>query len=690
MKLRALLIAIAALALSFATHAEDGMYLLQNLPRERWAAEYKVQITDNLVDSWLRGTVKVVGAHGCSAAFVSSNGIVRTNHHCVGNEVDALGLLDSGFYARVQSEQKKLAGMELRNLQAVVDVSDAIHAATKNLTGEAFTNAERNAMTDAVNSQAICKDQAHVFCEVKEHFNRRLYHLYAYNRWTDVRLVFAPEAASPRFGGNFENFRLRPALDVAFLQVWPDGKPARSTPFIPGSVDGVKEGDTTIILGHPGSTRRTFTAAQAKYHGDVIVPWNLERFGEWRGLLYAFGLQSSERRALIAEELFVGDNYLLVYQGRMATLGSEEFTIRKQSEEQALRKAVAASSDAGKYSSAWDKITEANAKRHELWAIYALIEGWPGAGGYSTDAYGFWSNKFQLARFIVRWSEERQKPDKERKLQEYREAAVADIKNRIDADTRINDDLEVAKLSLSLSMILQQLGSDHPVCMQVFGKETPEQVAKRVVTSSKLQDKAYRQQMWERGIEGSTDPMILLTKAVDPAAREIRRLMDDEIEGTISVSTALIDEARKKYGTGSDAPDATFTLRANIGRVAGFIENGRQIKPFTTFGDAFALAKDGEPYKLPDSWVKAKDKIDMSIPVCFAADNDIIGGNSGSPVINDKGHDVGIAYDGNRASIGNAYAFNNGMRMIVVDARGIDHALRIIYNAANLADQIGK
>ncbi len=679
--LSALTTTLLLLAVPAIVHTEDGMYLLQQLPSERWQAEYGVEINDETVDQWMRSAVKLVGVHGCSGSFVSSTGLILTAHHCIADNSAKVITLKDGYCAPDTDAEKHIPGLTIQYLRGVNNVTEKIAPQLSGLTGTEFSKAERNAKTSVIDAELHCADKAHAYCEVIKHVSvdGESYLMYIYERVNDVRLVFAPELDAGRFGGEVDNFRLRPDADFAFIRIWPDGHVPSNVVSFTWSLEGVKPGDTTLLLGHPGMTHRQLFSAQLSYHRNTVIPWNINRFSERRGVLIEFLRQHPEAAALAENDLLFADNFILVYKAMLARIGTPGFIESRHAEEQALQERISNPELRQKYVAALDELNVLMARKAQLIEEHALLE----------TGHGFWSDLFTWARSIVRWHEEKKKPNSER-LEEYREERVTVITDQLFASSPFNRELEIAKLNISLAMLRQQLGSDHSAVVAIFGKESPVELATRVVNNTRLAEVGYRRKLWEQLDE---DSMIDLARRAEPYARKSREVFNDEVEGKENATTRLIAETRKTFGIRPKYPDATSTIRANIGRVQGFEENGRHVGQFSMFADAFARHTGRVPFSLPESWLVAKDKLNKDMPLCFSTTNDIIGGFSGSPVLsfNDNKWEVaGVAYDGNRSSAGNAYSVDANDRAIVVSTQAIDHALRVIYNASNLADQLGR
>ena len=321
----------------------------------------------------------------------------------------------------------------------------------------------------------------------------------------------------------------------------------------------------------------------------------------------------------------------------------------------------------------------------ELWPAYLNLEaGW-----------AFSSSTFGHARNLVRLVDELPLPN-EKRLKEYSDATLPGVKSALASTAPIYPDLETLKLAFSLSKMREVLTADDPLVKKVLGKQAPEDSAKALVKGSTLRDPKARKVLVDAALAGnrkpvddSRDPMIILARLVDADARALRKRYEDEVESVIDRANEVVAKARfAVYGT-SVYPDATFTLRLSYGAIAGWKERGVDVSPITVVGGAFERHTGADPFMLPASWMKAQKSLDSATPMNFATTNDIIGGNSGSPVINTDGHVVGLIFDGNIHSLGGEYGFNpSNNRAVAVHAAVILEALRKVYGAGRLADEL--
>jgi hypothetical protein len=668
--------------------ADEGMWLLTALPKKHLAAKYGFTPDDAWVTHVQRASVRFNS--GGSGSFVSPDGLVMTNHHVGADAIQKLSsekanYYKTGFLARTRGQELKTPDLEVNVLWEIQDVTDQVNAAVKPdmSPADAFA-ARRKAMAD-IEKDSL--DKTGLRSDVVTLYNGGAYHLYRYKKYTDVRLVFAPEVDIAFFGGDPDNFEYpRYDLDVAFFRVYEDGKPLKPQHWFKWSPAGAAEGELVFVSGHPGSTDRQNTVAQLKYQRDFSLPKILDLLRRREVMLQQYAARSPENARVAQEDLFGVQNSRKAYGGKLAGLLDPAVFAGKEAEEKRIRDAVDADpAKKAAYGGAWGAVADAQkVLADELYPLYGLLEG-----GSAFDA-----KSFRIARTLVRLAEEKTKPNGER-LREYRESALPSLELRLFSPAPIYPEFEKAKLADSLSMLAERLGADHPLVKQVLEGKAPSTRAAELIDGTKLHDVAVRRTIAEGGAEAvktSDDPMIRLVRLLDPEARRLRKTYEDRVEGVERQAFDKIAKARFDV-LGSDTyPDATFTLRLAFGQIAGYRELGRTVPPFTTIGGTYeraALFDNKEPFQLPRSWIERKDKLDLSTPFNFVAKADIIGGNSGSPVINRKAEIVGLIFDGNLASLVWDYAYTDEQgRAVAVDSRGILEALRKVYDAEALVSEL--
>jgi hypothetical protein len=674
-----------SLPLSMA-HAAEGMWTLDNLPRAQLAQTWKFSPDSHWVEKVMLASARLAG--GCSASFISANGLVLTNHHCVEDCVSSLStpghdLRHLGFLAARPEEERQCPGMELNRLEQITDVTADFTRATQGKTGQAYADAV-HATEARLESACVGDAKDTVRCDVVSLYQGGVRQLYRYHRFQDVRLAFAPEVEIGAFGGDPDNFDYpRYDLDMGLLRAYENGRPAASPAFFPLNPQGAQAGELVITSGNPGSTERQLTVAELETLRDVWLPRLLLRLAETRGLLTQYATEGTEQDRVAQEELrWIENSYKALY-GRLEALRDPAVFQHKQAEETALRRFAASKPALKKDLTAWDDIARAQKTERDLSMRLA----------YTEDAQGFWSNYFKLARLLVRAAAERSKPNGER-LPEYADAALPAMQQRVLAPRPIYPDFEKVKLTWSLGQMRQWLGADDPMVQQVLGKDSPATLAARLIDQTTLGSVDARRALWEGGeaaIQASKDPFIRLALAVDPQARALRKQSESEVSAVVTKASERIAQVRfAKTGT-TVYPDATFTERLSFGEVKGFRKNGVDLAPFTEIGGAFTRATGQAPFALPDSWLKARDegRLNLKQRFNFVSTNDIIGGNSGSPIINRRAELIGLAFDGNLDSLGGAFWYDEKLnRTVGVHAGAILEALESVYHADRLVQEI--
>jgi hypothetical protein len=692
---RRMVVIMAGFAACAATsvRSDEGMWAFNNLPLKQLKEKYGFEPTPQWIEHVQRAAVRFNS--GGSGSFISPDGLVMTNHHVGADTLQKISTPEHdyyklGFHAKSRGEEVPAKDLELNVVESIEDVTDRVNAQVKDGMTDADAEAARRRAIADIEKESL--DRTGLRSDVVKLYQGGQYHLYRYKTYTDVRLVFAPEFDIAFFGGDPDNFEYpRYDLDVCFFRAYEDGKPARIEHFLTWSRQGTQEGDLVFVAGNPGRTSRLNTVAHLEYLRDTAFPFLLDVLHDREAFLSAFSKRGAEQARQAKEDLFGIQNSRKAREGGLKGLKDAEFFREKQTREQALRSRVAADAEQKrKYGDAWDRIAETERVAARTLPEYNFLE----------RGLAFDSDLFRIARTLVRMAEEDAKPNADR-LREYQAAGRKPLELQLYSEAPIYPEFEKARLAHSLAYWRDYYGRHHreapPLVEKVLQGRTPEQAAEALVNGTKLADVAVRRRIAEGGsqaIAESDDPMIALAKLVDPAAREVRKIREDQVEGAEASGYAKIARALfEEYG---DAvyPDATFTLRLAFGVVKGYEQDGQWIAPYTTIGGAFEhAAKHGnqEPYKLPESWIEAKreGRLNLETPLNFVSTADIIGGNSGSPVIDRKGELVGIIFDGNIQSLVLDFGYDDRQaRAVSVDCRAIIEALRSVYRADALLGEI--
>ncbi|MCH2178800.1 MAG: S46 family peptidase [Mariniblastus sp.] len=658
--------------------ADEGMWLFNGLPLDQFKTKYGFEPTPAWQDHLMKSSVRF--NVGGSASFVSSNGLVLTNHHVGSDTLNKLSTkennyYDDGFLAKNLADELKAPDLELNQLIQITDVTDKVKQAVKgNMTPGEAAIARRAAISKI---EQTATDQSGLRSDVVTLYGGGRYHLYQYKKYTDVRLVWAPESAIAFFGGDADNFEYpRYCLDACLFRVYENGKPAEIKHFLEWSENGPQDEELVFVSGNPGSTSRIYTVAALEFERDHYLPYVLDFIRRREILLQQFGLNSTESARIARDGLFGFQNARKARMGMLQGLQDPAIMATKKQEEVEILKRVKSDPKLQPYAGAWEQIAEVQKKKAERLGT-----------GISLN-----TRLFNIAQTLVQMSEEDKKPSEQR-LAEFRDSARASLEQQLFSSAPIYPELEQAILGDLIARMLEIRGADDPLCQQILQGQNPLDRAAQLVDGTQLIDVDFRKRLAKEGTENSKDPMILLAKSLDSTVREDRK-KSEELAEVERQAYAQISEALFATQGTSTYPDATFTLRLSYGPVKGYVENGTSIPPFTDMGGAFAHEKahaGQADYDLPKSWRDASGKFDPETPFNFVCTADIIGGNSGSPVVNKDLELVGLIFDGNIQSLIGDYVYSDKQgRSVSVHSSAIREALKNVYDATHIADQLGK
>ncbi len=659
------------------------MWTFDAPPLAYWKARYDFAPDQAWLDHIRLASVRIPG---CSASFVSSNGLVMTNQHCTRECTASSSPRDSnyiqtGFAAASLNDEKRCTNMWADQLQSIENVTERIRSAITAKTA-AQQVLQRSGEIDRI--QRACATDAATVCEVVTLYQGGMYSLYKYRRWNDVRLVMAPEGDIAFYGGDPDNFTYpRYDLDLTFLRVYENGQPLKPRDYLKWSASGAMEGELVFVTGNPGSTGRLLTLAQMEYLRDVDYPNRLAGYERLIGIYKTLSAASPAAARTYQNPIFSLENSKKAFTGYRVGLLDSAIMGQKRAFERDFRRRIDANPALkAKYSGTWDAIAMAERERK----ILGTQSLWPSFGGGS--------NLLNWAGMIVRLPAQSALPDSMR-LAAYRGDAPARLRQTIAAGA-VDTVFERLALAATLAAWKDALPATHPVlgAALAYGKGNPDSAAAALIAQTTLTSADARRALANgsaASLAVSKDPLIRLARMIEPANR---RVVDRaaKLDATISSNAALVGQAIfAAYGT-SLPPDATFTLRISDGIVAGFPYNGTVAPYKTTFYgmyDRWASFDNRHPYKLPPRWIDGKEKLDLSTPINFVSTNDIIGGNSGSPVINRYGEVVGLIFDGNIESLPNRFIFTDAVaRSVSVHSRGIIEALRKLYAGDRIANEL--
>jgi len=663
---------------------DEGMWTFDNPPKEKLAETYGFQVDDAWLDHVRLSSVRV--SDGGSASFVSKNGLVLTNHHVASTAIQKLSseghdLVASGFYAPTVADELPCTDLELNVLDSIEDVTARVLGAVKEGATEAEARLQRSAEIARISKEE--NERTGLRCDVVPLYRGGVYTLYRYKKYTDVRLVFAPAAQTAFFGGDPDNFNFpRYDLDMALLRAYENGEPLRTPHHLQLSQGGVKEGDLVFVSGNPGSTGRLNTMSQLAYLRDHRYPLLLDYLHHRRDLLTQFSARGAEEARRAKDGLFSIDNSIKALTGYLESLKDPAAMERKGAEERELRARVAADAElSATVGDPWQAIADAQAVGAEI-----------GERAFFSSIHG--SQLFAKARTIVRLTAEVEKPNDER-LPEYRDTSLDSLELGLFSAAPIYADLEEFSIAGSLQLMIEKLGADDPLVHTALGGSPAREAAARLVGGTHLADPGFRHQLVDGGrtaVEASDDTMIRLALALDPTSRELRKRSEDEVSSVESSAGEKIARARFAIHGTSVYPDATFTLRLSYGVVKGFETGGYNVPYKTTISGLYerATAFDFQPpYELDPLWAQRRSHVNPDTPLNFVCTADIIGGNSGSPVVDREGRLVGLIFDGNIQSLVNRFVYDETVaRAVAVDTRGILEALQNVYQADRVVAEL--
>ncbi len=671
------LIALAGLIL----WADEGMWLVNQFPKEAVRQKYGFDVTDAFLGHIQRSSVRF--NNGGSGSFISPHGLLFTNHHvgrdCIQKVSSAAhDYVAEGFYSGVADGEKKCPDLEVNVLLGIDEVTAQVKEGEKAGADTAEVNQARKAAMARIEKECAAKTGNR--CDVVTLFSGGRYDLYQYKKYTDVRLVFAPEESIAAFGGDPDNFNYpRYCLDFAIFRAYENGHAVESKDYLHWSHTGVKDGELTFVAGNPGTTGRLMTMAQLEYSRDIAYPVLYARLGSMIAALEVYSSAGAENKRVAGDDLLYGQNSYKAYTGFLAGLRDPQLMARKLEEERKLRSTVEANQEIRwKFGDAWENIAKAYSEFAPLSKQYSL----------TTPMF---SDLFTIARNVLRLPAERRKPS-DKRLREYRDSALPSLEQAMYSTAPITSSLEIATLAENFRFMTNQLGADQELVKKVLDGKTPEQAAAMYVGSSKLMDVGERKRLAVdlHEVQKSNDGMIRLARILDTPNRELRKRYEDTVEAALTGNVSKIAQARFAIDGAKTYPDATFTFRIEYGPVAGYVLNGEKIRYATAFEGLYKRATGVEPYKMPQSWLKAKSSINLSTPFNFVTTVDSHGGNSGSPTFNTNVELIGILFDGNIESLTNRFVYTDQIsRSVHVASHGIVEALRKVYKTDRLLHEIG-
>ena len=661
--------------------ADEGLWTFDNFPAAKVKAAYGVDITPAWLAHAQAASVRL--SVGCSASEVSGTGLVLTNHHCASDCVQAFSTPDHdltkiGYLAALPADERTCPGLQADVLLGITDETARMTSAGAGLVGEALVKA-RSAASSTI-AKEVCGVDAKLDCQVVGLYHGGQYKLYRYHRYADVRLVFSPGDTAAFFGGDPDNFNFpRYDLDCAFLRLYEDGKPAPTPGHLRWRDRPPVAGEPVFVSGNPGGTFRGDTVSQLETQRDLNLPTGIASYSELRGRLIRFIEESPDHARIADEALNDLENDLKVYKGRLDALDDPATLSAKRAEEADLKAKATLRMGPG-FGDPWADMAKAQAAYVALYPAYHSLAQGPRFSALFDDARG-----------LVRAAAEREKPSADR-LPGYADSELGRLRKDLLDPTPIEPALEQVQLEFWLSKARELMTADDPDTGLLLGKESPEGLSARLVAGTKLGDPAVRKALWDGGaaaIAASDDPLIQFMARIDPEARRLQAAYDESVDGPATRAAEAIARARFAVLGESVYPDGTFTLRLSYGAVGGWTWRGKTIAPFTTFAGLYDRATGAPPFDLDPRWIAAEPKLDPATIFNVSTTNDIIGGNSGSPMLDAKGEVIGTVFDGNIQSIGGDYRFDPAVnRAVALTTGAIDQALVKVYGADALAREL--
>jgi hypothetical protein len=682
---RILTLVLSGLALlpAWAAAPDEGMWTFDNPPTKLLQEKYGFTPTQEWFDNIRLASVRF--NDGGSGSFVSPHGLTLTNHHVALGQLQKISTpqknyVKDGFLARTQAEELKCPDLELNVLMSMENVTARVQAAAKPGMSEADAFAAHKAEIAKIERESL--DATGLRSDVITLYNGGEYWLYRYKKYTDIRLVFAPEQQAAFFGGDPDNFTYpRYDLDMALFRVYENGKPIETPHYLKWNPRGASDGELVFVSGNPGFTERQTTMAGIDFERDVVLPAEQKLLQAGLDAARKYSALGPEQAREASAYIFFAENEVKRSTGELQGLRDKDVMDGLQKRESDFRALVNSKPEWKQdYASAWDQLVEA-AK------IYAPR--------FPEDFFTrFRQSMPRNALTIVQYVAEIKKPDGQR-LEGFHDSELASLKFRLLSPAPVYPKFEATMFATQLQLALNEVGPQNAWVATVLNGRSPEEVAHELIMGSKIGDPAFRKSLLDGGqaaVDASTDPLIVMARKLDPIVRARIKWDEDNVDSVETSAGQKIGEARFAVYGKSTYPDATFTLRLSYGTVKGYPMNGTLAPPITTYYGLYdrSYSFGGKPpFNLPERYAQRRDTLDLATPLDFVSTCDIVGGNSGSPVINRKGEIVGLIFDGNIESLISDYTYDDTKsRAVAVETSAMTLALRKLYDAGFIADEL--
>jgi hypothetical protein len=657
------------------------MWTFENPPFDYFEKEYGFKPSPELLEKFQKSALKFGG--GCSASFVSEDGLIMTNHHCVRGNLASVqkgeeNILRDGFYAKSLVEERTIPNLKVEQLIIIKDVTNEIQSSMDGVKSDADKIDIRDQKIEELKTEYSQKHPELLF-KVISLYNGGKYSLYGYKVYDDIRLVFVPELFVAKLGGDPDNFTYpRYGLDCAFLRAYEDNKPVKTNFYFNWSNEGVVEDQPVFIVGNPGRTDRINTMAQIEYDRDVRYPMVVEMFKEMYNIYEKMVTETNAEDFKLIARLYSFGNALKVYSGTYKALLDPFLLARKKDFEKNFRESVNKNPELKeKYGEIWNELeVSRNQARKDANKIYAYT-------------IGFYSPQyFFIARNLVNYA--KQLKNDEITKEKYDSSSAQLFPKDLD------EELQKQLLTIQLNIIKNNLPADDKIVKRLIGDKTIEQAGKDIIAKSNLTSNEKLLELAGAGYESvlnSSDPFIFYILNTQD---ELKKMQDENQKRSDKeeILNQMLGEALYKVYSDAIPPDATGTLRLADGIVKGYDYNGTRAPIKTTYYgalDRYYSFDKKFPFNLPNYFEDLPKEFDLSTPLNFISTNDIVGGNSGSAVINKNAEIVGLAFDGNIESLPSNFIYTTeANRTVCVSALGMMEAIRDLYKATRLSDELSK